>query len=60
VPVIDSHQHFWDLSAHDQPWPLDATYAQVCATARALTADLSEPEQRAIFSDTARRTYGLP
>ena len=20
VPVIDSHQHFWDLSAHDQPW----------------------------------------
>ena len=19
-PVIDSHQHFWDLSAHDQPW----------------------------------------
>ena len=44
-------------------WPpctLDATYAQVCATARALTADLSEPEQAAIFSDTARRTYGLP
>jgi L-fuconolactonase len=44
-------------------WPpctLDATYAQVCAAARALTADLSEPEQRAIFSETARRTYGLP
>ena len=20
APVIDSHQHFWDLSAHDQPW----------------------------------------
>jgi L-fuconolactonase len=20
VPIIDSHQHFWDLSAHDQPW----------------------------------------
>jgi L-fuconolactonase len=19
-PVIDAHQHFWDLSAHDQPW----------------------------------------
>jgi L-fucono-1,5-lactonase len=44
-------------------WPpctLDASYAEVCATARALTADLSEPEQRAIFSDTARRTYRLP
>ena len=44
-------------------WPpctLDASYAQVCATARALTADLSEPEQRAIFSGTARATYRLP
>src|SRR6201981_1164454 len=20
APVIDTHQHFWDLSAHDQPW----------------------------------------
>jgi L-fuconolactonase len=20
APVIDSHQHFWDLAAHDQPW----------------------------------------
>jgi L-fuconolactonase len=20
APVIDAHQHFWDLSAHDQPW----------------------------------------
>jgi L-fuconolactonase len=44
-------------------WPpctLDASYAQVCATARALTADLSEPERAAIFSGTARSTYGLP
>jgi L-fuconolactonase len=44
-------------------WPpctLDATYAQVLATARALTADLSEPERAAIFSGTARRAYGLP
>jgi L-fuconolactonase len=44
-------------------WPpstLDASYAQVCATARALTADLSEPERAAVFSGTARRTYGLP
>ena len=44
-------------------WPpctLDASYAQVCAAARALTADLSEPEQRAIFSGTARATYRLP
>jgi L-fucono-1,5-lactonase len=44
-------------------WPpctLDATYAEVLATARALTADLSGPEQRAIFSGTARRIYRLP
>jgi len=20
APVIDAHQHFWDLSAHDQHW----------------------------------------
>jgi L-fuconolactonase len=43
-------------------WPpctLEATYAQVCAAARALTADLSEPEQRAIFSGTARTAYRL-
>ena len=20
TPAIDAHQHFWDLSAHDQPW----------------------------------------
>jgi len=44
-------------------WPpctLDATYAEVLATARTLTADLSSTEQAAIFSDTARRTYQLP
>jgi L-fucono-1,5-lactonase len=43
-------------------WPpctLDATYGEVLAAARALTADLSEPEQRAIFSGTARITYHL-
>lgn len=44
-------------------WPpctLGASYAQVCATARALTAGLSGTEQAAIFSGTARRTYRLP
>jgi L-fuconolactonase len=44
-------------------WPpstLDATYAQVLATARALTADLSSTEQAAIFSGSARRAYRLP
>jgi L-fuconolactonase len=44
-------------------WPpstLDATYGEVLATARALTADLSSAEQAAIFSGTARRTYRLP
>lgn len=43
-------------------WPpisLDASYAQVCETARALTAGLSPPEQAAILSGTARRTYRL-
>lgn len=43
-------------------WPpctLEASYSQVIATARALTADLSGPEQEAIFSATARRTYRL-
>ena len=43
-------------------WPpctLDASYAQVCAAARSLTAGLSDSEQEAIFSRTARRTYRL-
>jgi L-fuconolactonase len=41
-------------------WPpctLEASYAQVCAVARSLTAGLSNAEQEAIFSRTARRTY---
>jgi L-fuconolactonase len=44
-------------------WPpctLEASYAAVCATARTLTASLTPPEQQAIFSATARRTYHLP
>jgi L-fuconolactonase len=43
-------------------WPpctLEASYAQVCAAARSLTAGLSDSEQEAIFSRTARRTYRL-
>jgi L-fuconolactonase len=43
-------------------WPpctLDASYAQVCAVARSLTAGLSDSEQEAIFSRTARRAYRL-
>ena len=43
-------------------WPvctLGASYAQVCAAARALTAGLSPAEQDAIFSGTARRIYAL-
>jgi L-fuconolactonase len=43
-------------------WPpctLDAGYAQVCAAARSLTAGLSDSEQEAVFSRTARRAYGL-
>ena len=44
-------------------WPpctLEATYAQVIAAARALTADLSATEQDAIFNGTARVAYRLP
>jgi L-fuconolactonase len=43
-------------------WPpciLEASYAQICATARALTTDLSEPDRSAIFSGTAAATYRL-
>ena len=43
-------------------WPpctLEASYARVCAAARALTAGLSNSEQEAIFSSTARRAYRL-
>jgi len=63
---------YYDLALHafgpnrlmfGSDWPpctLDASYAQVLATARALTADLSEPERAAVFSGTARRAYRLP
>jgi L-fuconolactonase len=43
-------------------WPvctLSATYAEVVAAAKALTSALSQTEQAAIFSGTARRVYGL-
>ena len=43
-------------------WPvstLAATYPQVLGTARALTTALSPSEQRAVFSTTATRVYGL-
>ena len=63
---------YYDLALHafgphrlmfGSDWPpctLEATYAQVCAAARALTGDLSEPERAAVFSGTARRAYRLP
>jgi len=69
---LDHIRPYYDLALHDfgpnrlmfgSDWPpctLDATYAQVLATARALTAGLSSTEQAAIFSGTARRTYQLP
>jgi L-fuconolactonase len=43
-------------------WPpctLEASYSQVCAAARFLTAGLSNAEQEAIFSRTARHAYRL-
>ncbi|WP_105968190.1 amidohydrolase family protein [Streptomyces geranii] len=43
-------------------WPvcrLAATYAEVVATARELTADLHPAERHEVFTQTALRTYGL-
>jgi len=43
-------------------WPvctLAATYPQVLASARALTAELSPPEQASVFGGTATRVYAL-
>jgi L-fuconolactonase len=43
-------------------WPvstLGAPYGDVVGAARALTADLSRPEQEAIFGGTARRIYRI-
>jgi L-fuconolactonase len=69
--TLDHVRHYYDLALQafgpnrlmfGSDWPpctLDATYAEVLATARALTAGLSEPEQHAIFSGTARTTYRL-
>lgn len=44
-------------------WPvctLSASYAEVVAVARALTAGLSPVERAAVFGGTARRVYRLP
>ena len=73
APGTRTHlQPYYDLALHDfgpdrlmfgSDWPpctLDATYGEVLATARALTAGLSGSEQAAMFSGTARRTYQLP
>jgi L-fucono-1,5-lactonase len=29
IAVVDTHQHFWDLTAHDQPWLRQAGYPQL-------------------------------
>jgi L-fuconolactonase len=69
---LDHIRPYYDLALHEfgpnrlmfgSDWPpctLEASYGDVLATARALTADLNEPERAAIFSGTARRTYRLP
>ena len=68
MTIVDAHHHVWDLSGRDQPWlaqpelpasTLTASYADVHAAARSLTADLSQAEQAAVFRDTAVRAYGL-
>jgi len=70
--TLDHVRRYYDLALHDfgpnrlmfgSDWPpctLEATYAQVIATARALTSGLSRTEQDAIFNGTARTTYRLP
>ena len=69
--TLDHVRRYYDLALHDfgpnrlmfgSDWPpstLDASYGEVLATARALTADLSSDEQAAIFSGTARQAYRL-
>lgn len=32
IAVVDTHQHFWDLTAHDQPWLRQAGYPQLLRT----------------------------
>jgi len=64
-PYYDFALHAFgpDRLAFGSDWPpctLEATYAQVIAAARALTADLSATEQDAIFNGTARVAYRLP
>ena len=71
INTIEHLRPYYDLALHDfgpdrlmfgSDWPpstLDATYAQVCAAARALTDGLSGTERAAIFSGTACRTYRL-
>ncbi len=68
---LDHIRPYYDLALHaygpdrlmfGSDWPpctLDASYAQVLATARALTHELSSDEQTAIFSGTARQAYRL-
>jgi L-fuconolactonase len=70
--TLDHVRRYYDLALQafgpnrlmfGSDWPpctLDATYAEVLATARALTSELSDLEQHAIFNATARTTYRLP
>ena len=70
--TLDHVRRYYDLALHDfgpnrlmfgSDWPpctLEASYAQVLAAARSLTAELNRTEQAAIFSGTARTTYHLP
>ena len=63
-PYYDFALHAFgpDRRMFGSDWPpctLEASYAQVYATARTLTAELSSTERAAIFSGTARRAYRL-
>jgi L-fuconolactonase len=70
-PVVDHLRPFFDLALQlfgpgrmmfGSDWPvstMEVSYTDVVARARALIADLSEPEQQAILAGTAERIYRL-
>jgi L-fuconolactonase len=70
-PNVDHLRPYFDLALRlfgpdrmmfGSDWPvstMDVNYLEVMAVARALIADLSELEQRAILAGTARRIYRL-
>jgi hypothetical protein len=54
LPFVDTHVHFF--------WPVDrlySSYGDVLDACSELISDLTEPEQRALFSENAQRIFRL-